>query len=571
MRSLLMRAGLLSVLTIGALFATPAQPVAAFSGGGSGTSGSPYQITTCAQWLEMASDKAADYILMNDIDCDGVSYTPIGSGLDRFTGTLDGNFHTISNVTTSSSDAGIFGWIDASTVSDLIIDGATITSSGGAGVLAAAATNSSTITNVHVVNSSITSTNGYTGGLVNFTTNSAISQCSFTNGSLSAAGHPYVAGIAAQLLSSTITDCYSNASLEGNSSGGLAGATSNATITRSYSAGTFVSLGTANGGLVGLDSGSLTIVDSFSATSMSGSGTDIGAIIGDGTYTATNVYFDETLAGRSNCSGTASATCTAVNSDGLSPNYFKDNTTNLPLSNWSFGYGNPWRSTNTYPARYMFDDADGDGITDSEEQASPNSGDANNDGTPDYQQAHAASTATTGVNGGNRVAVSATGCSMIGNIQLGNEGTSQSDPAYEYQTGLLSFYALSCGSNGVSVPVTVDFYGTYLPAQVVLRKKIGSTYVAVSGATLTNLTIGGQPVLRATFTVVDGGPLDADGTADGNISDPVGLANVLAASTGAPDTGLRAAHAWYIPFVVGSCLLIIGGALFRHKQSTSKR
>jgi len=47
--------------------------------------------------------------------------------------------------------------------------------------------------------------------------------------------------------------------------------------------------------------------------------------------------------------------------------------------------------------------------------------------------------------------------------------------------------------------------------------------------------VGGQPVLKVVYSVTDGGPLDEDGTANGVIVDPVGLAQD---AVGPPNTGV---------------------------------
>ena len=89
-----------------------------FSGNGAGTSGDPYQITSWAQLDEIRDDLTAHYILMNDLDENSAGYNtyasatanngkgwiPIGLDTDQqtilgvFTGSLDGDFHTISNL-----------------------------------------------------------------------------------------------------------------------------------------------------------------------------------------------------------------------------------------------------------------------------------------------------------------------------------------------------------------------------------------------------------------------------------------------------------------------------------------
>ena len=61
----------------------------AFSGTGGGTSGNPYEIATCSQLQEINSNLGAYYQINNDIDCNGVSFSPIGTSGGDFTGTLN--------------------------------------------------------------------------------------------------------------------------------------------------------------------------------------------------------------------------------------------------------------------------------------------------------------------------------------------------------------------------------------------------------------------------------------------------------------------------------------------------
>ena len=76
--------------------------------GGAGTSGDPYQITTCAELQSMNTGLAAYYKLTTNIDCNvapyntGSGFNPVGCGqnegitcgsrsfLSYFTGSLDG-------------------------------------------------------------------------------------------------------------------------------------------------------------------------------------------------------------------------------------------------------------------------------------------------------------------------------------------------------------------------------------------------------------------------------------------------------------------------------------------------
>lgn len=129
---------------------------------GSGTSSDPYMLTTAAELAEIPSlglDKY--YQLGDDIDLSGYGqWTPVGSFGAAFTGTFDGNNHTISGLTIGTSGApsassylGLFGDIENATVENV-----------GVGV------------GIYLGNSS-----QYVGGLVGYDYNSHITNC-YTTG-----------------------------------------------------------------------------------------------------------------------------------------------------------------------------------------------------------------------------------------------------------------------------------------------------------------------------------------------------------------------------------------------------
>ena len=73
--------------------------------GGTGTPEDPYQIATAEQLDAIRNNLSASYILLNDIDLSSYgNWVPIGdSSSSGFTGTLDGNGHSIQNMTITSS------------------------------------------------------------------------------------------------------------------------------------------------------------------------------------------------------------------------------------------------------------------------------------------------------------------------------------------------------------------------------------------------------------------------------------------------------------------------------------
>jgi hypothetical protein len=101
----------------------------AFSGDGSGTSGDPYQISNCNELQEMKDDLSADYILVNDIDCaasntwnSGAGYIPAGTSGSRFTGSLDGQNYSITDlfIDRGSTDfIGLFAYTNRATIENV--------------------------------------------------------------------------------------------------------------------------------------------------------------------------------------------------------------------------------------------------------------------------------------------------------------------------------------------------------------------------------------------------------------------------------------------------------------------
>ena len=83
-------------------------PVVRYSGG-SGTAEDPYLIYTAAQMNEIGANPAdwnKHFKLMADIDLSsytGTQFNIIGTDVNPFTGAFDGNNHTISNFTYTSS------------------------------------------------------------------------------------------------------------------------------------------------------------------------------------------------------------------------------------------------------------------------------------------------------------------------------------------------------------------------------------------------------------------------------------------------------------------------------------
>ena len=223
-----------------------------------------YTVTTSEQLMDWAEEVrngnySLDCTLAADITLTG-NWTPVGiSFTNSYTGTFDGNNHTIRGLTVKGSDeyAGLFGYIG----------------SGG------------TVKNVKLADVQITSDYqyAYVGGVAG-NNDGAIENCSVSGSVSGNSTYNSVGGVVGYQLGGSITGCSSSATVQGTGSvGGVAGQTnSGATLTACYSTGN-VTLESNNsdnnyaGGVVGSNSFS-TLIACYATGSVTGTGTGTGSI-----------------------------------------------------------------------------------------------------------------------------------------------------------------------------------------------------------------------------------------------------------------------------------------------------
>ncbi len=305
----------------------------AFSGSGSGTELDPYQISTCSQLQEIEDDLSAFYILTGDINCNGVSFHPIGDTVgDFFVGSLDGKGHKITNLTINSNDngVGIFALISTGgVVTNIGLESGTITQQGDTVNMGsfAGTIEGGTITNSY-------SKASLDGSAANF--------ISPVMGGLFGAGDP--ATVSNSYFSGNIV----NATINQNYTGGIAGYMSAGSITNSYATGS-MSNGRYVGGIAGRLFSGATITDSFTTTTFVNSSI-VGGIVGQiDSGTISGSYWNDLSGGFMTCYSGGNTGCTRV-SNNLS--YFYT-ITNPPMSNWDFV--NTWSVQNngtSYPLLY---------------------------------------------------------------------------------------------------------------------------------------------------------------------------------------------------------------------------
>jgi hypothetical protein len=179
-------------------------------------------------------------------------------------------------------------------------------------------------------------------------------------------------------------------------------------------------------------------------------------------------------------------------------------------------------------------DDDNDGAPNATENAAPNSGDANDDGTLDSTQANIASYINPITNTYAVLTVDTT-CAINAASSAAESSNLVVDSGFDYPAGLMGF-TVNCGTPGYTTSVTQYYFGVTNDNFVLRKYKPNMTaYFNVNGATLSQVTIGGQMATKVVYQATDGGDLDIDGTANGTIVDPVGLAQSV---VDVPNTGL---------------------------------
>ena len=278
--------------------------VAAAFAGGSGTAEAPYQIANGAQLAYFASmvnsgqtsinGKLTADILLNDISnweswnesTKGLnSWTPIGSITYRFSGTLDGDGHSVSGIYINSTAdyQGLVGYLGAGTLQNLGVKASYI--KGGNRVGGVCGMNSGLVTNCY--NTGNVTGNSQVGGVCGYK-QGTVSNC-YNTGSVT--GNSTVGGVCGDNQSSTVSNCYNTGSVTGTGStvGGLCGWNYDGTVTNCYNAGSVT--GTERvGGVCGQNySGSVT--NCYNAGKVTGNN-KVGGVCG-GNYddTVTNCYY----------------------------------------------------------------------------------------------------------------------------------------------------------------------------------------------------------------------------------------------------------------------------------------
>lgn len=220
---------------------------------GDGSAGNPYQIATINNlyWLsqqENNSDAAGPYwtrhyIQTADIDASATTswddgnggtpegFIPIGNSATPFTGTYDGNNHSVTGLyinRTSKSYIGLFGQARGATLKNLSLNNADVTGYYNTGILAGFALDSALVLNCN--SSGLVKGYDQTGGLIGEIYDSSNVENSFSTAVVSGdKGSGYstgsqVGGLIGQNYASYVTNCYAEGNVTGDYYvGGLVG------------------------------------------------------------------------------------------------------------------------------------------------------------------------------------------------------------------------------------------------------------------------------------------------------------------------------------------------------------
>jgi len=248
---------------VACLFVLPAH---AKYGGGSGTQADPYRIYTAEQMNTIGpnpGDWDKQFKLMADIDLSaytGKAFNIIGRGTpfdpvsNPFSGVFDGNGHTISNFTYTSTGVNaiaLFGNVSGTSAKIMNLTLLTPDVRAGAGDYVGTLVgvfDSGVITGCRVERGNV-SGRLYVGGLAGSDEGTIMECCS----SGSVWGDWYVGGLVGKVGDGKVTECYSTAGVSGNNNvGGLVGWTADeaSAVTNSYATGS-VQGDMYVGGLVG--------------------------------------------------------------------------------------------------------------------------------------------------------------------------------------------------------------------------------------------------------------------------------------------------------------------------------
>ena len=222
--------------------AEPYSEPEALSFAGDGSEENPYRITSVADLEELArrvnsgeeDTEGKFYLLTNDLVLTGENnHTPVGSEENKFRGTFDGGFHTVTGmrIDTDEMTQGLFGFVEGGTVKNVGVVDAEIYCEQNSGVIAGQAKVNASILNCFVRDSKLKCVDFLTNGMANKNNNvaggvvgmlesgSVVGNCYSVNCSVE--GRNYVGGLVGLVRegSPVVDNCYSSSDVLFNGDG----------------------------------------------------------------------------------------------------------------------------------------------------------------------------------------------------------------------------------------------------------------------------------------------------------------------------------------------------------------
>lgn len=309
---------------------------------GAGTKEDPYIIRTAEQLQAVKYEVTAYYKLAEDIDLEGVEWTPIGTASKPFSGGFDGNNHTVSNFIISKGtvdNIGFFGVIGSSEIKDFTVRDFTVNGKNDVGgLIGKVSTADRILTNCHVENGKVCGTS-YVGGLIGFVAKVGTSDIEGCSSNADVIGTASYTGNLIGYLYGNLTNSYAKGTTQGETYvGGLAGYSNAGVIDRCYAV-VKATNGTYVGGIAGYKY-SGTIKNSYAVGSITGTNY-IGGVVGT-VYTTmylTNCYSSVSIkAAGANVGGL----CCANTNIKMAECYYDGMVSNLnPLTKYDCSYLTP--------------------------------------------------------------------------------------------------------------------------------------------------------------------------------------------------------------------------------------
>ena len=186
---------------------------------GEGTEEKPYLINNYQQWKEATTKIKQDvYFKLNtDIDFSNKPYYAMGSASNYLVATIDGGYHTISNININGMDNfGIAGYINGGTFKGFNINNSSVMSNkDNVGLISGYVNNSGKVVGLNVNNITVTGKNN-TGGIVGYLYSGIVNEVNLS-GNIDSTGES-VGGLVgrSEIDGNNITSVIVNANVKGN-------------------------------------------------------------------------------------------------------------------------------------------------------------------------------------------------------------------------------------------------------------------------------------------------------------------------------------------------------------------